>query len=95
MELNEDTVFNKDSKLKLDKVHQAIDRPDVFANIFAKAAESQTKIKDMLRNLMREVLNDDTTKNKMRTMIHEIKKMIGDIFLKRCGVKSQSRHGLL
>ena len=55
----DDGAFNADSKLKLEKAHKAIDRPDQFAGLFVNAARTQKNVSDAIKDVVRELLTSD------------------------------------
>jgi hypothetical protein len=71
----EDAQFDASAPLKLQKVHDAIDRPDKFAEIFVKAAQNQVSVKDLFRTMIRETLNTDVqARDALKGIIKQVNK---------------------
>ena len=72
-------------KASLDK----IERPDLFAEVFCKAAESQVCIKEVLGKLIKEKITEDkeihqVNKNLFKELIDEDKKFFIKTLFEKC-----------
>lgn len=54
-----DVQFNADAQLKLETAHDILQHPDKFAEIFIKAATTQSVIKDHIKTEIIESLSHD------------------------------------
>jgi hypothetical protein len=67
-----DIQFDANAQVKLDAAHDLVQHPDKFAEIFVKAAETQTKIKEYVRKEIKDSLESDSgTRNAMKGLIKE------------------------
>ncbi len=66
--------FDTDKQLKLDNVHDVIQHPDKFAQVFVSAANTQVKIKQLIRKEIKESLTLDPD------LIKHVKGLIKDQF---------------
>lgn len=65
-------VFDGATKLKLDKTHDMLDRPEKFAEFFKKCASNYTPIKDLLKSIIQEIIESDVDgKKAFRKLIRE------------------------
>ncbi len=82
----QEEVFDAASKVKLDKAHDILDRPEKFAEFFKKVAEDYTPIKTMLTDLMREfILKDSTTREEFKKLVKEAEHEDAMSHIKRFG----------
>lgn len=51
-----DDIFKSDEFLNLKGTQQKIERPDEFAKLFCDAAKSQVLVKDLLTEILREII---------------------------------------
>jgi hypothetical protein len=67
-----DAKFDADAQVKLESAHDLVQRPDKFAEVFVKAAETQTSIKQLIRKEIRESLAlDPESRTSLRGLIAE------------------------
>lgn len=67
-----DVKFNADAQLKLDVAHDILQRPDKFAEIFLKAATSQSSIKEHIRKEIEESLTlDPKSRTALKVLMKE------------------------
>ncbi len=52
-------LFDSQSKLKLDKTHDVLDRPEKFAKLFCDVARKQVDMQTFLKEVMRELIATD------------------------------------
>jgi hypothetical protein len=57
-------VFDFASKLKLDKTHDLLDRPEKFAKFFVDVSIAQTAIQNRINEMIRKALKDDNDSKK-------------------------------
>lgn len=68
-------TFDADAQLKLQTAHEAVERPDKFAELFCKAAKTQTAIKDILWDELRKLLaSDQAARESLKGIIREVEK---------------------
>lgn len=53
-------LFDAPSKLKLEKAHDVLDRPEKFAKLFCDVAKNQVSVQTLLKEMIRESLTSDT-----------------------------------
>jgi hypothetical protein len=69
------TVFNASEKEKLDKAHDILQHPDLFAEVFCKVAETQSKVKEIIMAEIRKATeNDNDTKKFLKEIIKQVEK---------------------
>lgn len=56
----QDEVFDAPSKLKLEKAHDVLDRPEKFAKLFCDVAKNQVSVQALIKDMIRDSLNNDT-----------------------------------
>ena len=67
-----DVVFNADAQIKLETAHDIVQHPDKFAEVFVKAAKTQSIIKEYIRKELQESLvGDIPTKDAMKAIMAE------------------------
>lgn len=54
-----DDIFTTDEFISLKNTQEKIERPDQFAELFCAAAKTQTSVKDLLRELLQEIIATD------------------------------------
>ena len=83
-----DVQFNADAQLKLDTAHDILQHPDKFAEIFLKAATSQTAIKNHIQKEIQDSLStDQISKAALKTLIKEQLKEDWKGFMRSTGGK--------
>lgn len=53
-------AFDGASKVKLEKAHDLLDRPEKFAKLFCDVAKNQVTVQTLLKEMIREALRGDT-----------------------------------
>jgi Ni,Fe-hydrogenase III large subunit len=67
-----DTKFDADAQVKLESAHDLVQRPDKFAEVFVKAAETQTSIKLLIRKEIKDSLAlDPDSRSSLKDLIAE------------------------
>ena len=78
--------LSEDNAKKLEKAHGLADRPDKFADMFEQSAKSQTKIKDILKKEIREILSTDVdAKSSLKGIIRQVEREDLWIYTKKFG----------
>lgn len=54
-----DDIFSTDEFISLKTTQEKVERPDQFAELFCKAAETQTSVKDLLKKLLQDIIATD------------------------------------
>ena len=86
---SDESTFNSDAQLKLDKAHNVIDRPEKFAAHFRNVAKSQTDIKKVIMEIVRECIESDVeTRKHFKNLIREVENENWRGFLKTLGGKA-------
>lgn len=52
-------VFDAPAKLKLDKAHDLVDRPEKFAKLFCDVAKNQVSVQALIKEMIRESVATD------------------------------------
>jgi hypothetical protein len=72
-----------EAQLKLDRAHDIIDRPEKFAAHFRTVARTQTDIKRVIVEIIRECLESDIdAKKQLKNLIREVEQENWKSFLK-------------
>ncbi|QQR61107.1 hypothetical protein IPH19_01410 [Candidatus Uhrbacteria bacterium] len=83
---DENIAFSVTDQLHLKTVHDAIDRPDKFAELFCQAAKTQTSVKEVLWEQIRSILTTDVeARNALKVIVREVEKEDVRIFGKKIG----------
>ncbi len=61
----EDAKFNADAQIKLETAHDILQHPDKFAEIFVKAAKTQTSVKELIKTSIQDCLTSDPDSRKV------------------------------
>jgi hypothetical protein len=68
-------VFDLEEKSKLEKAHGTIQHPDQFAEVFCNAAETQNKVKEVIKKEVKVVVSSDSEmKTFFKNIIKEVEK---------------------
>jgi len=87
MAKKEETKFKAEDQIQLKKVHETIDQPDKFAEVFCKAAESQVSIKEIFtKEILKSISTDVNCKNALKEIIRQVEKEDIMIFGKKIGL---------
>lgn len=79
-------VFDTEAQSKLQEAHNAIVHPDQFADVFCKAAGTQIKVKEIIRDEIKQAITYDTEARKsLKGVIKELEKEEFWIIGKRMG----------
>lgn len=78
-----DDIFQSDEFLNLKDTQQKVERPDGFAKLFCEAAKSQTAVKDLLKEIIQDLLETDVkAQNVLKRLIQEVFKQDWRAFIK-------------
>ncbi|PIR54711.1 hypothetical protein COU74_03080 [Candidatus Peregrinibacteria bacterium CG10_big_fil_rev_8_21_14_0_10_36_19] len=68
-----DDIFSTEEFLGLKSAQEKIERPDQFAEVFCAAAKTQTSVKDLLRELLQEIIaTDPKARESLNGLIKEV-----------------------
>lgn len=68
-----DDIFSTEEFLGLKSAQEKIERPDQFAEVFCAAAKTQTSVKNLLRELIQEILaTDPKARESLNGLIKEV-----------------------
>jgi len=60
---------------KLERAHKLADRPEKFAEMFEQVAKTQTKVKDVLKKEIRDIIGTDTeTRGSIKGLVRQTEK---------------------
>jgi hypothetical protein len=80
-------IYDASAESKLNKAHDTIEHPDKFAEIFIKAAKSQTVISEYLESEVQTNLSSDQIKKTIKNLVEEHFKESWKSFLRSNGAK--------
>jgi hypothetical protein len=84
-----DEKFDVDAALK--SVKETIEQPDKFAEVFCNAAETQTKVKKVIRDeIYKSIDTDADCKDSLKKIIREVEKEAMFFFGKKIGFAAWS-----
>jgi len=84
---DESEVFDSQSKLKLDKTHDILDRPEKFAQFFVKVSKEQTGIQDRINEMIRKAIKEEDSKKVITELIKSAQKGDWHAFARSIGGK--------
>lgn len=68
-------VFNAEALSKLNKAHDTIEHPDKFADVFCNAAETQSKVKDVIKKQIEvSTATDPAVRKSLKEIVKEVEK---------------------
>lgn len=78
--------FKAEDQVKLKKVHEMLEQPDKFAEVFCKVAETQIKVRDIFRKeILKSISTDVDCRNHLKGIIRKVEREDVIVFGKKIG----------